>query len=451
MLTPRPRHCLQAALLLSSMLLAGNAQAQPGRAPVQSLAAQQAMPPASSDDRYSIVAVVNGDVISRADVDNRRRLFAVSTGIPVNPEILNRLTPQVTQQLIDERLRLQEVQRRKIVVSDQEIAAAISQIEARNNMPAGTLRRRLEADGVSFRTLIDQVRVEIGWTRVLREQLGTQARVSDQDIAARAALLKSETGQPEYRVSEIFIPVDAPAHEAEAQNFADAVIQQLRAGAPFPVVAAQFSQSQTALEGGDLGWVQLNQLDPEEARVVSEMPPGAISNPIRVAGGFSIVSLRGKREIGNDPATMLKVREAFLPFSSRLDPTNPTEQQKQALERAKQISASAHSCDAIEDANRAAGNVRPADPGDIRLEGVGSPQLRALLTSLPDGKASQPLVSPEGIAVMMVCSRQVTNVGIPSKDAIADQIVNERAELASRELQRELRRRAVIEMRSGGA
>jgi len=442
---------MRAVLLLAASLIATGAPAQTVRAPMRPPAAPPPQPPVNPADRHGIVAVVNGDVISGADVDNRRRLFALSTGMPVTPDILNRLTAQVTRQLIDERLRLQEVQRRKIIVSDQDIAAAIGQIESRNRMPAGTLRHRLEADGVSFRTLVDQIRVQIGWMRVLREELGDRTNVSDADIAAREAMLKAQTGQPEYRVSEIFIPVDDPAHEAGAQNFADAVIQQLRSGASFAVVAAQFSQSQTALDGGDLGWVQLSQLDPQEARVVSEMPEGAVSNPIRVAGGFSVVSLRGKRQVGNDPATMLSVREVFLPFSTTLDPANPTEQQKQTLLRAKQISATAHSCDAIEEANRAAGNVRPTDPGEVRLEGLGSPQLRTLLASLPVAKPSQPLVSPDGIVVMMVCSRDVKNLGIPSKSEIADRIVEERAELEARQLQRELRRRAVIEMRSGGA
>src|SRR5579862_9462663 len=119
-----------------------------------------------------IVAVVNGDVISKADVDNRRRLFAISTGLPITQEVLDRLTPQVTQQLIDERLRLQEVKRRKVVISDKEIAAAIGEVEHQNNMPPGALRAKLAADGVELRTLIDEIRVQLGWGRVLHEQLG---------------------------------------------------------------------------------------------------------------------------------------------------------------------------------------------------------------------------------------------------------------------------------------
>jgi peptidyl-prolyl cis-trans isomerase SurA len=403
--------------------------------------------PASDGDGATIVAIVNGDVISREDVDNRRRLFALSTGLPLSPEILDRLTPQITRQLIDERLRLQEIQRRRILVSDSDIAKAIGEVEQHNGMAPGTLRKRLASDGVAYRTLVDQIRVQIGWSRVLRQQLGKQLQITDADIAEQERLIKQQMGQPEFHVGEIFIPVETPAAAEEARRFADTVIQQLRAGAPFPVVAAQFSQSQTALGGGDLGWVQPAQIDPAVLRVLKEMPVGAISNPIRVPGGYDIVALNGKREIGNDPATILNVRQAFLPFTSRLDPNNPTQQQQQTLARAQQLAATAKSCDAIEAAGKAAGNVRPPNPGEIRLENI-PPAMRSVLENLPDGKPSQPLVSEDGILVIMVCSREQRNLGIPTREELAQRILGNRIELASRQLMRDLQRRAMLDLRS---
>ena len=79
-------------------------------------------PPAPAAQAMRIVAVVNGDVISNADVDNRTRLFALSTGLPMTPDVLDRLKQQITRQLIDEKLRMQEVQRRHIVIADKAIA-----------------------------------------------------------------------------------------------------------------------------------------------------------------------------------------------------------------------------------------------------------------------------------------------------------------------------------------
>lgn len=423
------------AILALGALLGGPAMA----------ASAPAAEPDSGD--AAIVAIVNGDIISRQDVDNRRRLFALSTGLPLSPDVLARLTPQITHQLIDERLRLQEIQRRRIVISDQDIARAIADVEARNGMAPGTLRKRLANDGVAFRTLVDQIRVQIGWTRVLRQQLGPSGQVSDADIAEQQRVLKQEIGQTEFRVSEIFVPVETPGAMDEARRFADAVIQQLRAGAPFPVVAAQFSQSQTALTGGDLGWVQTPELDPAVLRVLNEMPVGAVSNPIAVPGGIDIVTLHGKREIGNDMATVLSLRQAFLPFTSRLDPANPTDQQKQVLAQAQHLSSTAQNCDAVEAANKAAGSIRPGDPGEVRLDGI-APVMRGVLEKLPDGKPSSPLVSEDGILVIMVCSREQKNLGIPSRQELSSKILNDRIELASRQLMRDLQRRAQLDQRS---
>jgi peptidyl-prolyl cis-trans isomerase SurA len=407
-------------------------------------------PPAKSAPQpdSAIVAVVNGDVISRGDVDNRRRLFAISTGLPVTNDVLDRLAGQVTRQLIDERLRLQEAQRRHIVVQDREIAAAIGEVEGRNNMPPGTLSRQLAASGVELRTLIDQFRVQIAWGRVLRQLVAQQGEPSDADITDQENQIKAQVGQPEYRIGEIFTPVANPSQDAEARRFVDTVIGQLRAGAPFSVIAAQFSQSQTALQGGDLGWLQSNQLDPAVLRVVREMPPGAISNPIKVAGGYSIVTLRAKREVGRDPATILKIRQAWLPFTQRLNPAAPTPQQISQLEAAKKISASVKSCDAMEAANTAQGNVRPTDPGEIRLESVGNPQMRQLLTGLTLGQATPPLPNEDGISVVILCSREQKNLGVPSRAELVEKIINERIELASRQLMRDLQRRAVIDQRA---
>ena len=272
----------------------------------------------------------------------------MSTGMPITPDILDRLRPQITRQLIDERLRLQEIQRRKIVVPTSRSPTRSSRSRANNGLPPGALRQRLAADGVGMRTLIDQIRVQLGWTEVLRQVLGDRAQISKEEIAEQQALLAQQTGKPEFHVGEIFIPVDDPANNADAQRFAETVISQLRAGAPFPVVAAQFSQSQSALEGGDEGWVQANQLDPGVAQLVEEMPVGAISNPVKVPGGFSIVQMRGKRVIGNENATVLALRQVFLPFTSPLNPQNPTDQQKQALEKARGYGSTIHSCDQME-------------------------------------------------------------------------------------------------------
>ena len=396
----------------------------------------------------SIAAVVNGVAISRADVDNRVRLFALSTGIPTSPDVLDRLKPQILNQLIDEKLRLQAIEEAHIVVPDKAIAAAIAQIEAQNHLVPGSLRERLAGQGVALRTLIDQIRVELGWTELLRRQLGPQAQVTPQEIANRIAALQRQAGQTEYLVAEIFIGIDNPARRPEAEKFASTVIDELRAGAPFGVVAAQFSQSQTALQGGNLGWVQASQLDPQVVSLVNAMPPGAISDPIPVAGGLEIVQLLGRRPIGGSAAEMVSLRQVFLSFKTQFNPAAPTAEQRARIEEARALASSVHSCDEMEAANKKAGSVQPSDPGPIVLDRVTPDTFRTLLTNIKLNTVSEPLIANDGVAVVMVCSRGMENPEAPQPQEVARVMIDNRAELLSRQLLANLRRRAVIEIRS---
>ncbi|MCK8782840.1 peptidylprolyl isomerase [Roseomonas sp. NAR14] len=463
-------NALAAALAAAlAVVLPGQALAQPGPPPGASRAAppggSQGGAPGAHNGRPQagprgtaagpapdmsganrIVAVVNGDVVSRADVDSRRRLFALNAGLQASPEVLNRLNAQVTRLLVDERLRMQEIQRRRIPVMDEDVADAVADVERRNGLPPGGLVAQIRAAGAEPRVFFDQIRVQIGWARLIRAMLGEQANPSEAEVRDLLASIRARTGQPEYQVSEIFVPLDTPGGEAELRRFVDDIVSQLRSGTPFAVVATQFSQAQTALSGGDLGWVQPSNLDTEVARIVSQMPVGAISNPIRVPGGFQIVGLRQKRLVGRDDATIMSMRQAFWPFSAPLDPQNPTEQQIAVVNRAKAMQNTA-TCDQVDAANRAAGNVRPSDPGEVRLESINPPPLRQLLAGLPINKASQPIISQDGVMVIAVCSRETRNLAEVTPDQARTQLVRDRAENVSRQLQRDLRRRAQIEMR----
>ena len=406
-----------------------------------------AAPAEPAEPADGIVAVVNGEVITRADVDNRARLFALTTGQAIAPETLKLLRPQITRELIDDRLKFQEIQRRKIAVPDIDVAHAIADIENRNHLPAGGLQAKLSGQGVSPSTLIAQIRTQLGWTRVLRQELSERGRITENEVAEQEKIFKRDQGQPQYRLGEIFVAAEDPAHLNDARRFADTVIQQLHAGAPFGIVAAEFSQSQTALEGGSLGWVRPDQLDPQVASLVTQMPVGAISNPVRVAGGFDVVALQEKRQVGSDLATVLTLRQAFYPFSTPLDPQNPTPEQRAALLAGQGLSKSAHSCADVEAANKAAGAKRASDPGAVRLDHLTGP-MQQLLGALAVGQASKALVTNDGILVVMVCARDQKNMAAMSREDIGNQLLEERVELASRQLQQDLKRRALIDQRS---
>jgi len=425
------KHFFRAALLASACFAAP-------------AVAQTAAPGATAQQSASIAAVVNSQVITSQDVYARARLLAISIGMNPTPDVISRLSPQVTKQLIDQALQQQEIARRNVVVSDDDVAGAIGHIEQSNNMPVGGLRQRLEGEGVPFSTLLAQIRTQLGWQQVLHQVLGPGLQPTPGDMNAEKTALKAELGSTQYHLAEIFIPVSDPDDDATARNFATTVIAQLRTGAPFAVIAAQFSQGQTALTGGDLGYVKLSQLDTQVAATVTEMPVGAISNPIRVPGGYQIVQLLDKHEVGNQMQTVLNIRQAYAPYPSPITNGQVGPAQltviNQLAAKAKQV----HSCDDMTALNATLGNAHPADPGPVNLATVTPAAFQTLLGNLAPGQVSQPLVSREGVSVVMVCSRQQQAASLPSDDDIANIIIERRVEMESQQLQDDLRHRSII-------
>ena len=405
--------------------------------------AQSLAPPAISDSS-SIAAVVNGQVITTQDVAARARLIAVTMGINPTPAAISRLTPQVTKQLIDQVLQQQEINKLGVTVSDSDLATAISHIEQNNNMPPGALRQRLTAAGIPFSTLLAQLRTELGWQAVLHKVLGPGLAPTLGDMNAEKAALKAQLGSTKYHLAEIFIPVTDPSDDAPAKQFAATVITQLRAGSPFPIAAAEFSQAQTALSGGDLGYIPLSQMDPAVAATVAQMPVGAISNPIRVPGGYDIVQLLDKHEIGDQPQTVLNLRQVFAPYSTPITGGQIGPAQAAVINKlAAQVKA-INSCSGMTALNTQYGNVHAADPGPVALATITPPSFQQLLASLPLDQPSVPLVQQDGVAVVMVCARGMQAPSLPSDQDIANMIINRRVDLESQQLIDILRHRAVI-------
>ena len=174
------------------------------------------------------------------------------------------------------------------------------------------------------------------------------------------------------------------------------MIQQLRQGAPFPIVAAQFSQADSALQGGDLGFLPLGQLDPDVAAVVKTMPVGAISNPIRVPGGYDVVQLQATHAVGSDTTTTLSMRQTYVPYPTPITNGQVGPAQAAVINKLIQDGHNVHSCSDMEALNNTYGHTRPADPGPVNLADVTPPAFQTVLANLPIGQVSQPLVNQDG-------------------------------------------------------
>ncbi|MBU0800946.1 MAG: peptidylprolyl isomerase [Alphaproteobacteria bacterium] len=257
-----------------------------------------------------IAAVVNDEPILMSAVADRMKLLMISSGMPNNDETRAKIRPQVVNILIDEALRLQEAKEQDVVVDEAAIDEGFASIAAQNNMDAEKFKAVLKNSNINIKTLREQIRSQVAWSRVVQEKLSNQVEVSEFDVETAMETLRANVGKSEYLAAEIFLPVDSPSEEGNVKQLAERLAQQLKGGdVRFSAIAGQFSQAAGASKGGDLGWVQQGQLAPELEAALVGLQEGEITPPLRSLTGYHILLLRGKR--ASAPDTMPAREDVF--------------------------------------------------------------------------------------------------------------------------------------------
>lgn len=424
------------------------------------LIALTGQPPAASSQQAvtRIAAVVNEDIVTHHDVQARLRLVMAAGGMAPTPENAERLRAQVIRNLIDERLQMQEATRTSIRVTDQEIADNFTRLERQNNMPPGGFFAWLDQNEVPRSTATEQVKVSIAWSKLMRRRYARTVSVSEEEIDEAIQRRIASRSTVERRVAEIFLPIDKPSEEDEVRRLAERLIEQMRSGVRFTQIAQQFSRSATASAGGDLGWVQPGQLDPDLERVVNSLSPGELSRPIKLPSGYYILLLIERRTPGGaaaapavavDENQMVSLRQMVLPVRPGSTPQELEQRRKSALE----LSSSVRDC-ADMATNREASGSLSGDLGRVRL-GDMPDRLRQLIAAQPIGKATPPLQTEAGFVILMVCERDAAaapaQAAAPSekfdREEIAESLTLQRLENVARRVIRDLRRSAFIDIR----
>lgn len=392
----------------------------------------------------SVAAVVNDDAISILDLENRMRLVVGTTRLPNNAATKQRLQGQVLQNLIDEKLQLQEARRLNATATDEEVQNAVRQIEAQNRIPPNTLLSRLRAAGIPEQTLLDRLRAQVAWIKVVRSRLAADLRITEPQVDAELARLRANAGKPEYLISTLFLAVDNPSQDTQVRAQADRLRREIRGGADFTAVAREFSDSSTAVTGGDLGWVPATQLEPAMESAVRGAGAGQIVGPVRTATGYHLIQVRGRRiapKVPAAPATV-SLAELFLPL-----PRNPS---KDAVDEAERIlreaSGDLRDC---RDVARMANQLRSPRPADLGTFAAGQePQrLRQAISGLAEHQPSPIARSADGVSVFMVCDRTAATGEAAARTAVRERLTRERIDqLAQRYLQ-DLRRTSFIDIR----
>ncbi|HVM82483.1 MAG TPA: peptidylprolyl isomerase [Candidatus Binatia bacterium] len=429
----RRTHPLRAALLV---LFAGILGVLAGTAPL--------VRPAAAQDELKIAAVVNDDVITQLDVFMRLRMAMLSAKLQDTPETRQRLLPTVMRALIDDHLKYQEAKTQGVTVGDAEVNNRIETLAKRNGMTRQDFETMLNGNGVLITALSDQIRSDIAWSRLVQRTLRSTIRITDAEIDEAMNRAKTARGKMEYHLSQIFLQVDSPKDSPQVQQSAQRLMEQLQSGAEFASLASEFSQDTTASNGGDMGWLRADEIDPAIARELLNAGSGAdakgkVLGPIAGTGGYFLVRIEDTR-VGEESAVApgsVHMVQLIWPLNR-----NPSDKEVQsAQDQADAYAGKVTSCDEFEREAPETAGFR--DFGRVRFDDM-PPEIRQMAMTQPIGTPTKGVRGTGGVAVFVICDRGGAG---NSRVAIADRLAAERLETLARGYLSDLRRAAYIDIR----
>ena len=227
---------------------------------------------AAMPDVVKATAIINGEVITQTDVDQRLALLAIANGGNIPADQIDRLRQQVLRNLIDETLQIQAARQAKIEVSDADVDKTLVRVAANVKQTPEQMAAYLQARGSSIRSIRRQILGETSWRRLQSAKIESTVNVADDEVKAVIARLEAAKGTEEFRVGEIFLAATS-ANQAQVMGNANQLLEQLRKGGSFAGYARQFSEASTQAVGGDLGWVRPEQLPEPIAATTSPDAP----------------------------------------------------------------------------------------------------------------------------------------------------------------------------------
>lgn len=430
-------------LVASLITVAPSASAQALRAQGASLADE-------------VVAVVNNDVITGRELDQRVGLIArrlQQQKAPVPPT--DQLRAQVLNQMVLERIQVQRAKDDGIVVDNATVQATLGRLAQANGMQLDQYKARIEAQGVPWDLFVRDARTELMLSKLREKEVDSKITVSDAEVASYIASQRGPNAgsQQDLRLEHIFVKAPANAPQADidvAQKKAEGLLQQALAwGANFERLAKNQSEADDAKKGGDLGFKSPASLPSDVVDAVSKLRPGEV-NPtlIRVPDGFEIVRLVERRASQNPAASPKIVQTHVRHILLRVgEGKSESQARQQLIDIRRQIESGG---DFEKFARTYSQDGSASQGGDLGWISPGEtvPEFERAMNTLQDGQVSNPVRTEYGYHLIQVLGRRDAEGSVQQQMDIARQAIGQRkAEQAYSDWLRELRDSSYVQIK----
>jgi len=398
-----------------------------------------------------IVAVVNDEVVTLTELRARvvqalQQMRAQNTALP-SPEALER---QTLERMIADRVQLQLARETGVKIEEAALDRALQRIAENNRLSMSDFRAALQRDGIAWATFREEVRNEMTLGRLREREVDNRITIAEAEVDNYLeAQQKTAASADEFDVAHILLRMPEKATPEQSQRVqarAGKALSMIKEGEEFAKVAALYSDSPDALNGGAMGWRKTDRLPPLFVEALQKLKPGEVSEVLRSPAGLHIIRLRGKRggNLNDQQLQQTRARHILIKTSEVVSDTEARRRIESLRERIINRE------DFNELARLHSNDLSAAKGGDLGWIFAGDtvPEFERVMESLKPGEVSEPTRTPFGWHLIRVDERKVQDASGERQRLLARAALRERkSEEAYQEWLRQLRDRAYVEIR----
>ncbi len=355
----------------------------------------------------------------------------------------NVLRQQVLERLVLQEIQMQRADRTNLKVPDETLNGALQDIAGRNKIPLSRLPEVLAQSGVEYAAYRDSIRKELTLSLLRQREVIQRISITPREVDQYLEKQKNAPEESaEYNVSHILISVpqaSSPAQLDEADAKAKDVYERASKGEDFAKLAIAYSSSQTALEGGALGWRKGSELPTFLTDVIAKLRPGQVSEPLRTPTGYHIVRLNETRGASGPSVVEQMHARHILMKTNELQDDATVRQKLNAIRervlRGEDFAGLAKTTSEDPTTASEGGDLEWFNPGNF-------PEIENSIRGLKDNEITEPFHSEDGWHIVQLLGRRAFDNTDELKrrraaQAIRDSRVDEATELWMRRLRDE--------------
>ena len=263
-----------------------------------------------------IVAKVNSDIITLHDLNTSIKKVTGSSAKELqrqNEKKFYQIRRAILDNLINQKIAEQQIIKLGIKVTAKDVDEAIEKVKRENNFTQESLINSLKQEGISLKEYKDEIEKEIEHFRLINYEVKSKIVITEEELKKHYQTHSKEyTEVPTVRLERIFLKVKSVNDKKEiarVKSVGVEILQRLKQGHDFSKVAKIYSQGPAGPEGGNLGWIELSQLEPVLREKITKISVGEYTDLDFSPSGFQIIKLAEEKKGGLKPFE--KIRDAI--------------------------------------------------------------------------------------------------------------------------------------------